>query len=175
MKSILLFLAFFSPVIVFACPGVGNWNSESKMGPGSMGNMMNHTMGDGSGQGWTGCQMSMIRHHYYMQNGIPSEYANLSKPKMIDEKILTAGKKIYETNCMSCHGQNGQGDGDAGKNLDPRPANIAMFSKMPMATDSYMFWTINDGGVKINTAMPSFKDTLKKEEIWSVITYLRSL
>lgn len=177
MKSVLvLSLTVFLSYKAVACPGVGNWNSGHMMGPGNMGNMMNQMhKGQNNGKWMMGCQMSMIRHHYYMQNGIPSEYANLSNPLTVNEQVLEAGKKIYQQNCMTCHGQTGSGEGDAGKNLDPKPADIATFSKMPMATDSYLFWTISDGGTKLNTAMPSFSKSLSKEDIWSVISYIRKL
>lgn len=176
MKAILyLFvILFFSPTYVSAqgCPGMGNWNMNHGMGPGNMGHMMNSQ----NGKNWMmGCQMSMIRHHYYMQYGIPSEYSNLSNPLASSEKTLAAGKKVYEKNCLSCHGASGTGNGEASANLDPKPANLAMFAKMPMATDQYLFWTISDGGEKINTAMPSFSKKLSKDEIWSVISYIRNL
>ena len=82
---------------------------------------------------------------------------------------------LYAKNCSSCHGLSGNGDGPAGKNLNPRPANIANFSKMPMATDGYLFWTISEGGIPIQTAMPAFRSSLKEEEIWKIIIYLRDM
>lgn len=173
-KVFLMSLFLVTGLKTFACPGTGNWNMNKGMGPGNMGNMMQ--MGNnGSGNGMMGCQMSMVRHHYYMQNGIPSEFANESNPLTVDEKVLAKGKKIYEKNCLACHGEAGIGNGEAGKNLTPKPTNLAMFAKMPMATDQYLFWTINEGGEKINTAMPSFRKNLSKDEIWSTISYIRKM
>ena len=82
---------------------------------------------------------------------------------------------LYAENCLGCHGPSGDGDGPAGNNLNPCPTNIAGFSKMPMATDGYLFWTIAEGGMPIQTAMPVFKGTLKEEEIWQIVTYLRNM
>lgn len=62
---------------------------------------------------------------------------------------------------MARHGQSGSGEGSAGENLDLKPADIAAFSKMPMATDSYLYRTVRDGGSKLNTVMPSFSESLK--------------
>ena len=62
-----------------------------------------------------------------------------------------------------------------GADLSPPPANIASASKMPIATDGYLYWTIMDGGVPLGTGMPPFKGILKEEEIWKIITYLRVL
>lgn len=46
---------------------------------------------------------------------------------------------------------------------------------MPMATDGYLFWTIAEGGAPVGSAMPAFKQTLKEDDIWKIITYLRTL
>ena len=119
--------------------------------------------------------MSMIRHQFVMRNGIDSRYASKVNPLQSTAENIGAGKKLYEQNCASCHGLTGLGDGEAGKGLNPRPANIATFIKMPMATDSYMSWTIAEGGVPIGTAMPPFKDVLKEDQIWKIIIYLREL
>lgn len=48
-----------------------------------------------------------------------------------------AGKAIYETNCLSCHGPQGKGDGPVGQALNPRPRD---FSK-----GVFKFDTDNDG------------------------------
>jgi high-affinity iron transporter len=37
---------------------------------------------------------------------------------------LTKGATLYRTNCVSCHGVNGHGDGMAGMSLKPKPANF---------------------------------------------------
>ncbi len=119
--------------------------------------------------------MSMARHHYVMRNGIGSEYSSKENSLVVNNDNLHAGKMLYKKNCLSCHGSSGYGDGPAGKDLNPRPANIANFSKMPMATDGYLFWTISEGGIPIRTAMPAFKSSLKEEEIWKIIIYLRDM
>ena len=39
------------------------------------------------------------------------------------DSILEQGQKIYEANCLLCHGQNGKGDGPAAALLNPKPAD----------------------------------------------------
>lgn len=119
--------------------------------------------------------MSMRRHHFAMMNGIDPQYAYKKNRLEASPKNIATGKELYQQNCASCHGTTGKGDGETGKALNPRPANIAAFGKMPMATDSYLYWTIAEGGVPVGTAMPPFRETLKEEEIWKIITYLRTL
>lgn len=36
-----------------------------------------------------------------------------------------AGKSVYETNCLSCHGPSGKGDGPVGQALNPRPRDFS--------------------------------------------------
>ncbi|BAO44376.1 conserved hypothetical protein [Thiolapillus brandeum] len=119
--------------------------------------------------------MSMVRHHYVMRNGIDQRYTSQRNPLSFTESNLQEGENLYTSNCAACHGSRGQGDGEAGKNLNPRPANIARFAKMPMASDGYLLWTISEGGVPVGSAMPPFKDSLKQDDIWKIMLYLRQL
>ncbi|WP_456444980.1 c-type cytochrome [Thiolapillus sp.] len=119
--------------------------------------------------------MSMQRHHYVMRNGLPEEYAGKHNPLGSNAEDLAQGKTLYQSNCAACHGARGLGDGPAGESLNPRPANIARFAKMPMASDPYLFWTISEGGTPVKSAMPPFKSVLKEQEIWQIIAYLRQM
>jgi len=118
---------------------------------------------------------SFVRHRFVMHNGVDPQYASKSNPLRADPGNLKAGKTLYDRNCASCHGLSGLGDGDAGKSLNPPPADIAASSKMRISTDGYLYWTIAEGGTPLQTAMPAFKSALKEDEIWKIILYLRSL
>lgn len=141
-------------------------NSKGPMGMMKGKNMM-------KGKGMMG--MSMVRHQFVMINGIGAGYASKKNPLVATKNNLRSGKILYENNCLNCHGESGTGDGLAGKNINPPPANIASFSKMPMASDRYLFWTIAEGGVPVKTAMPPFKGSLQEKEIWKIIIYLRAM
>jgi mono/diheme cytochrome c family protein len=122
-----------------------------------------------------GMNMSMRRHHYAMMNGIDPRYGERTNPLPDTPDNVARGKKLYEENCALCHGAGGLGNGEAGKNLDPPPANIAAFTKMPMASDGYLLWTISEGGVPVGSAMPPFKDKLTDDQIWKIVLYVRGL
>lgn len=124
-------------------------------------------------QGGGMMNMSTERHRFVMQNGVDPSYASRVNPLKHTAKNVGDGKRLYEQNCALCHGQTGTGNGEAGKNLDPPPANIAAFSKRPMATDGYLYWSIAEGGVPFGTGMPPFKGNLKADEIWKIVMYLR--
>mgnify|MGYP001278556687 CR=1 FL=1 len=79
----------------------------------------------GMGPGSPAGAGSMQRHRYVMQQGLDPRYAEKSNPLTPDAANLTAGRTLYRQYCASCHGINGLGDGDAGKALQPPPANLA--------------------------------------------------
>lgn len=128
-------------------------------------------MGMMQGGGMMG--MSTVRHQFVRQNGVDPNYATKSNPLKRTTRNIEDGKRLYEQNCALCHGPTGLGDGEAGKNLNPPPSNIAAFSKTGMATDGYLYWSIAEGGVPLGTGMPPFKRNLKVDEIWKIVIYLR--
>jgi mono/diheme cytochrome c family protein len=119
--------------------------------------------------------MSMIRHHFVMQNGIDPNYVSKVNPLGRSAENIAAGKKLFKKSCAHCHGITGLGDGEGGKDLKPPPANITMFIRMHNVPDEYLYWTIAEGGIPLQTAMPPFKDVMREDEIWKTIIFLREL
>ncbi len=78
---------------------------------------------------------------------------------------------MFQSNCEACHGPQGHGDGPAGVALEPAPKNLAQLSKV--ASDDYLFWRISTG--RPGSAMPPWKGVLSEEQIWQVISYIRTL
>lgn len=113
----------------------------------------------------------MSRHHAT----IPDEYANQTNPLILDETTLTRGAEIYATQCASCHGEDGMGDGPAAGGLDPQPAPLIQTGRM--LADNYLFWRVSEGGgmAPFNSAMPAWKTSLEEEERWQVISYIRQI
>lgn len=118
--------------------------------------------------------MDVIRPRYVMMYGIPEPYRDASNPLPPTAENIKAGGALYAANCMACHGVGGYGNGPAGADLNPPPANIATFVRTAMATDPYLFWTLSEGGKPLGTAMPAFKDTLSAADRWKIILYLRA-
>jgi mono/diheme cytochrome c family protein len=110
----------------------------------------------------------MTRHHAK----IPAEYAGLTNPVPADEASLERGAALYVTNCASCHGDGGMGDGPAGAALEPAAAPIAHTSQM--MSDDYLFWRISEGGIPFGTSMPAWK-ALDEEPRWDMVNYMRAL
>jgi len=79
-------------------------------------------------------------------------------------------KKLVETNCVSCHGPGGKGDGPAAAALPPpKPANWTS-DAVQKQTDGELFWKISNG----RGAMPPWKH-LPENERWEIVNYIRTL
>jgi mono/diheme cytochrome c family protein len=100
---------------------------------------------------------------------VPAGYAGKTNPLGVD--AAGEGAKVFQTNCQMCHGPQGHGDGPAGGSLDPKPKNLAVLQAS--AADDYLFWRISEG--KPGTSMVAWKGIVTENQIWQVISFLRTL
>ena len=131
--------------------------------------------GPGAGGYGPGAGASMLRHRQAMTGGIPSDYARLHNPLPASASVIKAGAALYQSNCATCHGSNGAGNGPAGASLSPPPTNLRWLVQRPVASDSYLMWAISDGGAQLGTGMPAFAGALSDKDRWRIIRYLRTL
>jgi mono/diheme cytochrome c family protein len=105
----------------------------------------------------------------------PAEFAGSSNPYNNDTSAVQDGKKLYQSYCISCHGDAGRGDGPAAPSMDPRPQDLT--ETVPVLSDAYLFWRITEGGQMepFNSGMLAWKGILTEEEIWKVVAYLRTI
>ncbi|MBS1519289.1 MAG: cytochrome c [Bacteroidetes bacterium] len=88
--------------------------------------------------------------------------------------LITKGKELYTTNCASCHGETGQGNGPAGAALNPPPRNFADPKNQTWKNGeliSQMYVTLQEGIP--NTGMASFS-TIPPEDRFAIIQYVRT-
>lgn len=104
----------------------------------------------------------------------PADFASQTDPFAGKADAVTAGKQVFTDNCETCHGADAKGDGPAGASLNPKPANLQLTVKETDA--AYMHWvvTVGGGAAGLSSSMPSFKGVLTDDQIWQVVTYLRS-
>jgi mono/diheme cytochrome c family protein len=155
-------------------PGV---MAPTVMGYGTMGGygpMMFSRMGGPGMMMGAGMMGNMGRRMFYMHNGVPPGYRGRTNPLRATPEMVREGAALYGQQCAACHGPRGFGDGQAGRGLNPPPANLALTIRMPMASDEFLLWTISDGGAPFGTGMPAFKDVLSAGEIWRIVTFMRA-
>jgi mono/diheme cytochrome c family protein len=110
----------------------------------------------GSGKGWT----------------IPAGASQEQNPIASSPDVLAKGKTLFEKKCQRCHGKEGAGDGpDA--DADMPPGDLTDGSRAGRNPDGVMFYKVWNG--RKSPKMPSFKTELSKEEVWTVVTYAKTL
>ena len=100
---------------------------------------------------------------------VPEQYAGLTNP--LGTNAATAGAEVFRTNCATCHGPQGHGDGPAGQSLEPKPRNLAHIQAV--AGDDFLFWRIREG--KPGTSMVAWQGILTDEQIWQAVSFIRTL
>jgi high-affinity iron transporter len=96
---------------------------------------------------------------------------DLSPPKKTPE-LLTQGKKLYDQNCVTCHGPKGDGKGQLGASLKPVPSDF---------TKPFNQWASGKGDLKnvfdvITKGIPNSSmikwDQLPEQERWALVYFV---
>jgi mono/diheme cytochrome c family protein len=99
----------------------------------------------------------------------PPFAANKKNPVPADEQSIARGKQLYDTQCATCHGAKGKGDGPAGAQLSPKPTDLST-PQIAEQSDGALFWKITEG----RPPMPAYRQ-LSEEQRWDVVNYLCTL
>lgn len=103
-----------------------------------------------------------------------AEAAALKNPVKVTPASIAAGKKLYDTQCATCHGATGKGDGKMAAMMpEPKPSDLEDASWKHGSTDGEIFTLIRDGSK--GTGMRGYAARMKTEDIWNVVNYLRTL
>ncbi len=101
-----------------------------------------------------------------------------------DEALVTAGKRIYDTRCSACHGENLEGQPNWRERLPngrmPAPPHDASGHTWHHP-DAVLFGIVKEGLVpgkfappRYESDMPGFGASLSDEEIRAVLAYIKS-
>lgn len=109
------------------------------------------------------------------ESGIPAPYFRMRNPLSQNLDTLLRGGRIYARRCSNCHGTIANPVGKLSGEITPSPTDLKALRQLsPKTLDGYMYWTIAEGGVPFDTAMPSYKRILPRRDIWSVIAFVRA-
>ena len=99
----------------------------------------------------------------------PVDVFKLSEPT---SDLLDKGKAFYNSNCSSCHGESGKGDGPAGLVMNPKPRDLTSVNGWVNGRKfSEMYKTLYEGIIK--SGMPAYNH-INPEELIAVIHYIRT-
>ena len=92
-------------------------------------------------------------------------------PPKATPELLEKGKAAYSTNCLTCHGEKGDGNGPAGAMMNPKPRDFAVGKFKKGNKPDQVFKTITNG--LAGTSMAGFGH-LSEEERWALAHYVLS-
>ncbi|HEX2865458.1 MAG TPA: c-type cytochrome [Ignavibacteriales bacterium] len=88
------------------------------------------------------------------------------------QDMINKGKTLFQTNCSSCHGPNGMGDGPAGAALNPKPRNFHSNQGWVNGRRVIDMYGTLQKGVP-GTGMPAF-EYLPPSDRLDIISYVRT-
>ena len=95
-----------------------------------------------------------------------------SKFWVISPAWIQKGQVVYKSNCASCHGVTGLGDGPVSQTMVPPPRNLVKGGWVRGGLSHQLFTSISKG--LSGTSMVAFGH-LPLEDRWAVVHYIRSI
>jgi len=99
----------------------------------------------------------------------PPTAANRPNPLAGNANATALGQKLYVSNCMTCHGPSGKGDGPGGAALEKKPADLGARIRSG-ETDGALFWKISEG----RSPMVSWRGSLSETQRWELVNYIKT-
>ncbi len=96
---------------------------------------------------------------------LPAESANNSE-------TVSDGQMFYGSLCASCHGYDARTPTPLGRSMNPHAPSLAG-PGVQRWSDAELYVVIHDG-IRMS-GMPSFGESEKSDQIWSLVHYIRSL
>ena len=103
---------------------------------------------------------------------IPADAGREVNPIAVTDKVIAKGRDIFKSKCQHCHGASGVGDGP---DADPKhkPGDLTDSKRASRNPDGVMFYKVWNG--RKDPKMPAFKSEISKEDVWTVIHYVKTL
>lgn len=100
------------------------------------------------------------------------DMAKVDKPWVENADVAAHGKQVFTNVCAVCHGNEGHGDGPAGKGINPPPRNLVE-GKWKQGGDSIALFKTLQTGIP-GTSMASFQ-ALPTKDRWALVQFIHSI
>jgi mono/diheme cytochrome c family protein len=106
--------------------------------------------------------------------GIPPAQRRLANPVPLTPEALTEGRMHWADHCALCHGNDGRGQTEIGRNLFPKAPDMTLNETQRLSDGELR--AIIAGGVRL-TGMPAWgsADGKDDEETWKLVHFIRHL
>lgn len=105
----------------------------------------------------------------------PKDYLAMKNPLKSTKDVVETGAKVYEKKCKKCHGEKGDGKGSASEELELKPASFSSPGFLKGKADGQLYFITEKGSADtdMDDFGPGSSANLSKDELWSVIAYIR--
>lgn len=105
---------------------------------------------------------------------LPGAYRHVEVPeaRLRSGEAIARGEALYETNCVLCHGERGNGRGQRSSGFVRKPTRFADPTWRRGTSPRRAFFVVREG--RQGTPMPSWS-TLSEDETWDIVAYVLSL
>ncbi|OFW43257.1 MAG: hypothetical protein A3J28_15150 [Acidobacteria bacterium RIFCSPLOWO2_12_FULL_60_22] len=127
----------------------------------------------------TGCPRCHVNLRYPQEELAQADLAEAQKsPVPATPELVARGRKVYETLCLRCHGEKGDGKGEFAPYMNPKPRNfvegaykfrMTPSGSIPQDIDIYRTITI---GVK-KSSMPAWF-VVPRQDRWALVHYVKT-
>jgi mono/diheme cytochrome c family protein len=106
--------------------------------------------------------------------GIPDASRRLRNPEASSKELVAAGRAHFADHCAICHGNDGGGQSEMGRNLYPRVPDLRL-SDTQQLTDGEIFYIV-ENGIRF-TGMPGWGDGGEESSraSWHLVAFIRHL
>jgi len=105
------------------------------------------------------------------ENAVQTRAQDVVPPPLDDPELLSLGIRLYEQECVVCHGAPGVRRDVIGRGLNPNPPRLATAALE--WTDAQLYWIIKNG-LKM-AGMPSFSAGHSERDLWALTAMTRAL
>jgi mono/diheme cytochrome c family protein len=104
---------------------------------------------------------------------LPAGAEKETNPLTVDDTVIAAGKKLFQSKCQRCHGTAGKGDGIDAEPRRQRSMDLTLATRAAANPDGVVFYKIWNG--RTSPRMPTFSEDLKRDEVWQIVAFVQTL
>jgi mono/diheme cytochrome c family protein len=101
---------------------------------------------------------------------ISPEAAARKNPIRFTDVSVERGRKLYMTQCAMCHGERGDGKGEAVEEMGIAPPDFSKPKALEKRTDGELFAILSQG----SPVMPGQGTRMRDNQKWNLVNFLRS-